>query len=243
MRIISWNIRQGGGSRTNAIIDQLQNWSPDIVALSEFRGTAASVTIASALNDSGFSHQVTTTDDANPAQNGLLMASKCPFKVHSIQGLLEERGYWIHIEIEKPYPLHLINLHVPNRDSGIKYDIHAEVVNQFRELNNVPALAFGDTNSGVPDFDEQAKFFNKKEGNWFHEIQKAGWDDTWRKRTPQRKEYTWHNHNGNGFRLDQLFASDEGEQLVKDVHYDWGLPAVGKLRGPSDHAAIVIDLK
>ncbi|MHB9080964.1 MAG: hypothetical protein ACYC3X_26120 [Pirellulaceae bacterium] len=33
------------------------------------------------------------------------------------------------------------------------------------------------------------------------------------------------------------------QQTVRDVRYDWGSPPVGKLRGPSDHAATIIDLE
>ena len=41
MRIVFWNIMHGGGSRAGAIIEQILDWSPEIVALAEFRGTAA----------------------------------------------------------------------------------------------------------------------------------------------------------------------------------------------------------
>lgn len=242
MRIISWNIQHGGGLRAAAIIEQIQNWSPDIVALSEFRATAASKSMAAALHDSGFLHQETTTDIENPTKNGLMIASKYPFKVHPVEGLLHEQSRWLHVEVDQLHPMHLIKMHVPNRDSGIKYDIHNEVVKQFEQLNSTCAIAFGDTNTGVPDYDEEAKFFNRKEGQWCNDIRNVGWSDVWRKRNPQTKEYTWYTHQGVGFRLDQLFASSKGEELVKSVHYDWGTPTTESNRGPSDHAAIVIDL-
>ncbi len=45
MRIVSWNIRAGGGRRLRDIADQLERWQPDVVAPSEFRGTAPSTTV------------------------------------------------------------------------------------------------------------------------------------------------------------------------------------------------------
>ena len=42
MRIISWNIRAGGGGRINQIAAAIDGWQPDIAALSEFRATPAS---------------------------------------------------------------------------------------------------------------------------------------------------------------------------------------------------------
>ena len=42
MRIVSWNIRAGGGRRIARIADQIARWAPDVVALSEFRATPPS---------------------------------------------------------------------------------------------------------------------------------------------------------------------------------------------------------
>ena len=40
MRIISWNIRGGGGSRIERIVAAIDGWQSYIVALSEFRAGA-----------------------------------------------------------------------------------------------------------------------------------------------------------------------------------------------------------
>ncbi|MGH7335486.1 MAG: endonuclease/exonuclease/phosphatase family protein, partial [Candidatus Rokuibacteriota bacterium] len=60
VRIVAWNIRAGGGQRAEAIARQLRRWVPDVVALSEFRGTAASGIVAAALADDGLGHQLNT---------------------------------------------------------------------------------------------------------------------------------------------------------------------------------------
>ena len=66
MRIVSWNIRAGGGSRTWAIADQLARWSPDVVALSEFRATPPSVDLSRVLARRGLIHQLCTAVDDLP---------------------------------------------------------------------------------------------------------------------------------------------------------------------------------
>ncbi len=66
MRIVSWNIRAGGGKRIEGIADQLRRWRPDIVALSEFRGTPPSQELASLLRNQGFIHQRATVDNHHP---------------------------------------------------------------------------------------------------------------------------------------------------------------------------------
>ncbi len=39
MMFLSWNILQGGGTRAERIAQQTASWQPDVVGLSEFRGT------------------------------------------------------------------------------------------------------------------------------------------------------------------------------------------------------------
>ena len=65
MRIVSWNIRAGGGRRLRDIADQLERWQPDVVALSEFRGTAPSQELKALLYAQGLIYQVDISDPLN----------------------------------------------------------------------------------------------------------------------------------------------------------------------------------
>ena len=65
-RLVSWNICHGGGKRYPEIIAHLRAWQPDAVGLSEFRGTAPSQSIASALAEMGLAHQHSTVDVSGP---------------------------------------------------------------------------------------------------------------------------------------------------------------------------------
>src|SRR2546425_1247787 len=78
MRIVAWNIRAGGGLRVAAIARQLERWAPDVVALSEFRATPPSRTLADALDAAGLPHQLTTADPRSPGVNALLVAARWP---------------------------------------------------------------------------------------------------------------------------------------------------------------------
>ena len=42
-RVVAWNIRAGGGKRIEHIAAQIAAWRADVVALSEFRATPASL--------------------------------------------------------------------------------------------------------------------------------------------------------------------------------------------------------
>ena len=62
MRIVFWNIRAGGGVRVAPIAGQLARWSPDAVALCEFRATPPSLELARSLAALGLAYQCTTAD-------------------------------------------------------------------------------------------------------------------------------------------------------------------------------------
>jgi hypothetical protein len=50
MRLLAWNIRQGGGSRLARIADALAHHKADILVLSEYRGGEAGVRLRAALD-------------------------------------------------------------------------------------------------------------------------------------------------------------------------------------------------
>ena len=49
MRLLAWNIRQGGGSRLPRIADALARHEADILVLSEYRGGEAAARLRAAL--------------------------------------------------------------------------------------------------------------------------------------------------------------------------------------------------
>lgn len=68
LRIVSWNIRAGGGKRAAGILAQLLAWRPHTIGLCEFRGTAASQWLASELAAAGYPQQLTSVDPKRPAK-------------------------------------------------------------------------------------------------------------------------------------------------------------------------------
>ena len=242
MRLVSWNICHGGGKRAPQIIRQLAEWNPNVVGLSEFRGLNPVRILHPPSGKWGFSINSRPPPRLGRTGTGCVLASRHPLELTS-STVLPHLGRWIRVKLLEPIPLSLVLVYVPNRSSGIKYDFHRAVVDELGKFAGGPGLAMGDTNTGMPGLDEEVPFFNKLEGQWFNQLADAGWTDLWRRRNPQERVYSWHASNGGaGFRLDQVFGTDMVHQYVQNVRYDWGTPSVGKLRGPSDHAAIIIDL-
>ncbi|WP_146396980.1 endonuclease/exonuclease/phosphatase family protein [Planctomycetes bacterium CA13] len=242
MKIVSWNIRHGGGKQSDSISDQLARWEPSIVCLSEFRGTKPSQEIATRLSEHGLGFQMTTVVKSRPVDNRLLVASEYPITRLECHGKLQEIGSWLHVEVDCEIPFRLAAMYVPNRGkpSHLKYQIHDEVIEMMKSEGDNATIAMGDTNTGQPDLDESAKFFNKHEARWFDRISETGWIDAWRHRNPEKREYTWHTHTGSGFRLDQAFVTQKMNQRVTSIEYRWGRDAEDQCL--SDHAAIMVEL-
>src|SRR6266404_3722573 len=73
MRICSWNIMHGGGTRIPRIVDALIAHDPDVIALSEFR-TGPGETICASLAAKGWKFAASTNPAGNA--NGVCVISK-----------------------------------------------------------------------------------------------------------------------------------------------------------------------
>lgn len=249
-RIVSWNIRAGGGSRTVAIADQLERWAPDVVALSEFRATPPSVDLARVLAERGLTHQLCTASAGFPRVNALLVASRWPLtRVRLRSAPIAEAGRWLLADVAGPNALTLGAMHVPNRVTGRKFPFLDAVLGMAHTWRRGPALLVGDTNSGLIDIDEEVPAFNAEEDGWIRGLEAAGWTDAFRLVKGSERAYTWYSPNGgNGFRIDQAFVNRPLQPRLEAAWYEWGVPssraaARARRHALSDHAALLVDLK
>ena len=241
IRIVFWNIMAGGGKRAEAIVSQIMAWKPAIVALAEFRATAPSQSIASALSQHGLSHQLTTADTASRARNALLLASQYPLQLSNYHPSPEPAHRWLLAEVQASSPFHIGVMHIPNMHTGLKYPFHEAILSLVDGWEHDAGLLIGDTNSGIPDIDEESPAFTQKEAAFMQRTESAQWHDVFRRLHGQRREYTWYSPNGrNGFRLDQAFVNSHLINQVRSFQYVWG-QGTG-FHQLSDHAAILLDL-
>jgi len=243
MRIVAWNILAGGGRRADALGAQLRRWSPDVVALCEFRGTPPSAALARALAAQGLGHQESTADPVQPGVNRLLVASRWPLRRMRLRHEPREAGRWLLAQVAAPRPFTLGAMHVPNRVTGRKWAFLDAVLRIARQWPGGPALFLGDTNSGRRVVDEEVPAFNAREHGWMDGIEEAGWRDAFRHLRGDARAYTWYSPNGrNGFRIDQAFVNDGLLPGLGRARYAWPRPrpAGGRL---SDHAALLLDFR
>jgi len=246
LRIISWNIRAGGGRRVDLIAAQIERWGADAVALSEFRATPPSNVLKRRLDEQGLTYQLSTVAGCVPISNRVLIASRWPLTVIRLPTAPVAPGRWCAAQVGAPRPFAIGAMHVPNRVSGHKDPFHAAVLNLARSWRRGPALLVGDTNSGRIGVDEEVPCFDKREDGWLAALEEAAWHDGFRHLHGDRREYTWYSPNGrNGFRLDQAFINRRLLSRLVDTRYEWALCADGRERRDtvSDHAALIVDLE
>ncbi len=245
MRMISWNIRSGGGRRIAGIVAQLKRWQPDVVALQEFRGTPASCELAESIADLALPYQLSTVDAKQPATNALLLASRYPLQALRTATTPALPARWLLAKIDCGQSFTTGVMHVPNAVSGHKEAFHDAVLHVAKHWRRGPALFIGDTNTGISGLDDVTHVFSAREEAWMHGLEAAGWCDVFRYLHGDQRVYTWYSPNaGNGFRLDQAFVNRRLLAQVRGMRYAWGADVAAPKRRDalSDHAAIILDL-
>jgi exodeoxyribonuclease-3 len=243
MRIVAWNIRAGGGERAGRIARQLARWAPDVVVLSEFRGTPPSRALATALA-AHLPHQLTSASAASPGDNALLVAARWPVRPLRLRDRPDEPCRWLAARVAGPSPLVVGAMHVPNRVGGRKYPYFDAVLGCAQRWTHGPAMLVGDTNSGRRGLDEQVPVFTVQEEGWVDGLAACGWTDAFRYLYPEARAYTWYSPNGrNGFRIDQAFVNAPLLARLKNAGHVWGGASCRRRRTLlSDHAALLVDL-
>jgi exodeoxyribonuclease-3 len=244
MRIVSWNIRAGGGVRVEAIQAQLERWAPDIIGLCEFRATPPSLRLAAGLQEIGFEYQLTTASTASASQNALLLASRLPLQRHSLRKAPVEPGRWLIATASGDSPFLLGLMHLPNMVTGRKLAFMESVAMLTTGWRRGPAVFLGDTNCGWPGLDEETAVFGPKTAAWLDRLSASGWRDAFRHLHGDERFYTWYSPNGgNGFRLDQAFVNRRLISRLRSAAYEWGRTTIVEARRDvlSDHAALILD--
>ena len=251
MRLVAWNIRAGGGRRVEGIARQLRRWRPDVVALSEVRGTPPSLLLGELLAAGGLGEQRSTSDPGSPRENALLVASRWPLEPMEARDGPAEALRWLPLEVRAPQyaggTFLLGAMHVANLVNGPSRKFaFLEALRTFAYAHpDAAGLLAGDTNTGRIHLDEERPVFDARHDRWMTSMAAAGWPDVFRLRHPRARQFTWYSPNGgNGFRLDQAFVSRRLLPRVRSVRHAWGRsPGNTRRDALSDHAALILDFR
>jgi exonuclease III len=230
MRILTWNIRAGGGVRLARIAEAIAAHQADVLVLTEYRSGEAGQRLRALLRDLGY---VWFSPVEPPGiRNGVLIATRTkPRSVAHVTEYVPEPWRMLAVTIDR---VRLFGIYMPNLKAKIPY--WEALIEASSPHAGGRALALGDFNTCRAYVDEPgatditALFLDK--------IQDAGFRDVWRDRFPDGREYSWYSHRGNGFRIDHAFASSRLARRVGVIRYSHG----ERISGLSDHSALLIEL-
>jgi len=233
VKLLVWNIRQGGGSRRRQrIIDCITNHGPDIVALIEFIPSTAELLLQS-LRAVGFDDEICTTQ--NGFDYAVCVLSKTPIStLPSGISTLDDSGLWLEVTV----PAHRFSfgvVHVPTKSQS-KMKAFLTALVQVASLNaDQPFIFVGDFNTGIGPADGPLNNFGDVDR--FVALQRTGFTDAWRHVHGNKLEPTWC-RDGKSYRIDHALASSGLLPRIRDCRYSH----MERDSGASDHSALLIEI-
>jgi exonuclease III len=230
VKLMTWNIRQGGGSRLERIAAALARHEADVLVLTEYRGGEAGKRLRTVLNSLGYIHFSGMVPP--PGCNGVLIASRHGFRdCGSLSAAVPEP--WKLLEVQFP-AFRLAGVYMPNLRKKLPY--WEALVETLAGLAEGHAVAIGDFNTCRAHVDEAGA--SDVTAHYMDTMETIGFADVWRRNYPDGREYSWFSTRGNGFRIDHAFCSKGLAVTVSRIYY----VHEDRRSGLSDHAPLILEL-
>jgi exodeoxyribonuclease III len=232
MRLAAQNLKHGGGTRVDGLVELLLTLEADVLVLTEFRFGKTGDQIRKLLTAAGYVHSVEPI--AERGTNSALLVSRLPLVPRgSPPEVPESERRWVSAVVEG---VEIAGVYMPSDPKGLG-PFWPRVVDALEPKIADPFVLIGDFNTVPTPDDRQSKARFTGEAHMASLIE-AGWVDSWRRLHPDRTEFTLLGSTGNGFRIDHALLSPAlGARLVA-AHQDH-TPREAAL---SDHSALVVEL-
>ena len=212
MKITTWNIRHGGGSRIKEISQFCsENRDSDVLVITEFRNNKNKDLIIKVLDNFGYSRVFTT--DAESKINSVLVACKNENKVEVFDELKEHKQRVIKV---KNSNFSIYACYFPQQK--LKKIVFDFLLKEIKNNPNENIIIAGDFNTGKHYLDEKGASFYCAE--YLDKLEDAGMIDAWRFINKDKREYSWYSNAGNGFRIDHFYVSNNLTNKIKDCCYN-----------------------
>ena len=231
MKITTWNIRHGGGSRIKEISQFCsENRDSDVLVITEFRNNKNKDLIINVLDNYGYSRVFTT--DAESKINSVLVACKNENKVEVFDELKEHKQRVIKV---KNSNFSIYACYFPQQK--LKKIVFDFLLKEIKNNPNENIIIAGDFNTGKHYLDEKGASFYCAE--YLNKLEAAGMLDAWRFINKDKREYSWYSNAGNGFRIDHFYVSNNLSNYIKDCYYNHQY----RENKFSDHSSMTLDLE
>ena len=228
MRILNFNIRFGGGKRTQEILDYTLNNDFDLIVLTEFVNNKNGQIIIDSLVDHDYKVQPSNDDGSL----GSFIACSENFVTNNI----EDR--WAEVYIPD-VDLYILGVYVPVSGGSEKNLFWRRILDYSQEHVDKNVMIMGDFNSCTKDDSANQTDYNPKD---LIELEELGYIDLWKSYSIDESDrYTWYHPTGTGFRIDYAFVSPRLAASLQEVSaFQDSELRESKI---SDHSPLVIRLE
>lgn len=228
MRVLSLNLRGGGGPRVVRIADYVAASGADVFVAGEFVPGPRGDALIERLRAAGFTSFRTPS---RPRERyTVLLASRSLAAAVRTGVAPRDRGRLVAARCAGVMIV------------GVYFDHNRDKASLFDYLLSRPpvlgdeCLAIGDWNTGLHHLDEAGATFTCADR--FALMERRGFVDLWRARHgPDAREVSWASARGAGYRIDHAFATDAVARRVTRCDYDHATRDA-----LSDHSALIVDL-
>lgn len=234
LRILTWNIRQGGKKAAQQIVDSLVGQHADVMVLTEYKNNPSGEFILGELQYAGWQHIQTSDPPHN--ENGVAIISSIPLMKQDLPFDQEHGAHrWNEVYISD-LQLYLLGVHVPNVNETYDKLFHWErVLDYARRRSSDKCVIIGDFNTAIRNEKPTAPL---KYSSFITALLDSGWVDAWKHCNREITDYTWFSHRKNGFRLDYIFLSQKLSKnlITSEISHD------ERIKNYSDHSLVTAEL-
>lgn len=230
VRIVSLNIRHGGGKRIAGLADWLVTKNPSAVVLSEWQNNVSGQQIKERLKDRGFQ----TAATSKPT-NGVLMAGTDLVRSEDVTPSDSTAGNLLMIELKQK--IKILGCYFPQKRAQEPF--FQQCIQLAQKQPDIPLVIVGDLNTGNNDLDIEGSGAPFHCADLFEALtNKAGLVDLWRSRHGDQQEWTWRSPK-NGFRIDHVFGNEAF--INRFPAFRCEIDHVPRDSRLTDHSAVVLD--
>lgn len=232
MKIVSWNIRLGGGSRIDAVADRLIRSNGDILIIGEYMKKASEPLIKK-LSLAGWPYSV--LPDTPDRRGGVAVLSREPIERLRTPAAMSE-GYR-YISVAAPLAgLELRAVYAPLQNDPFQ-EFWEGLLGDLNAASTKPVLLIGDLNSGLPKVDTNSSTLFCSE--YFCQLPSSGYTDLWRHMNDAQAEWCTWMGPVHPYRLDHAFGSAAIVNRLRGCSYDHSV----RLDKTSDHSLLSVQLE
>lgn len=228
IRILSWNIQQGGGSRLAGILSAIQAMDAQVVVLSEYRNNQSGIQLRYRALSMGYRYQMVTPAQTN--ENSVILLSKFPadFRLHP-----KSDPKYGHSIVEGRFDaFSVLGMYLPHKK---KHQLMDYLID-YLTPDDTPAILCGDMNIGINGVDQKGNSF------WYEaeliKLHEMGYPDAFRHIHGDAREYSWYSHQGNGYRYDHTLVDKDLLPITKNCYYQHKY----REQKLSDHSPMILEL-